>query len=61
MFYRLTLAGKRAAGVTPDDIVEKELSLSGVQRPITEAQLAGEFYNWFRFGDFAGWLIEKPA
>jgi tRNA (cmo5U34)-methyltransferase len=61
VFYRLTLAGKRAAGVTPDEIVEKELSLSGVQRPITEAQLAGEFYNWFRFGDFAGWLIEKPA
>jgi tRNA (cmo5U34)-methyltransferase len=61
VFYRLTLAGKRAAGVTPDEIVEKELSLSGVQRPITEAQLAGEFYNWFRFGDFAGWLIEKQA
>ena len=61
VLYGLTLAGKRAAGVTPDEIVEKELSLSGVQRPITEAQLAGEFYNWFRFGDFAGWLIEKPA
>ena len=43
------------------ETIEKELSLSGVQRPITEDQLAGEFINWFRFGDFSGYLIEKPA
>ncbi len=42
-------------------IIEKELSLSGVQRPITEDQLAGDFINWFKFGDFSGYLIEKPA
>jgi hypothetical protein len=35
--------------------------LSGVQRPITEDQLAGDFINWFKFGDFSGYLIEKPA
>lgn len=61
VFYRLTLAGKRAAGVTADEIIEKELSLSGVQRPITEAQLSGVAYQWFKFGDFTGWLIERPA
>jgi tRNA (cmo5U34)-methyltransferase len=61
VFYRLTLAGKRAAGVTPEEIVEKELSLSGVQRPIVEQQLGGDAYLWFKFGDFAGWLIERPA
>lgn len=61
VFYRLTLAGKRAAGVTPDEIVEKELSLSGVQRPIVEDQLGGSAYLWFKFGDFAGWVIERPA
>ena len=61
VFYRLTLAGKRAAGVTPDEIVEKELSLSGVQRPILESQLGGSAYLWFKFGDFAGWVIERPA
>ena len=44
-----------------DEIIEKELSLSGVQRPITEDQLAGDFINWFKFGDFSGYLIEKPA
>lgn len=61
VFYRLTLAGKRAAGTSAEEIVEKELSLCGVQRPIVESQLSGEAYNWFRFGDFAGWLIERPA
>jgi hypothetical protein len=35
--------------------------LSGVQRPITEEQLGGSFVNWFRFGDFSGYIIERPA
>lgn len=61
VFYRLTLAGKRAAGVGADEIIEKELSLCGVQRPIVEGQLGGESYLWFKFGDFAGWVIERPA
>lgn len=61
VFYRLTLAGKRAAGVAPDEIIEKELSLSGVQRPIVESQLGAPGYLWFKFGDFAGWIIEKTA
>lgn len=38
-----------------------ELSLCGVQRPIVEGQLGGESYLWFKFGDFAGWVIERPA
>lgn len=61
VMYRLTLAGKRAAGVDASEILEKELSLSGVQRPINEAQLSGDSHLWFKFGDFAGWLIERPA
>lgn len=61
IFYRLTLAGKRAAGVASDEIIEKELSLSGVQRPIIESQLGSSAYLWFKFGDFAGWIIEKTA
>ena len=61
VFYRLTLAGKKASGTNSDEIIEKELSLSGVQRPITEDQLAGDFINWFKFGDFSGYLIENPA
>ncbi len=55
---RLTLAGKVGTGVPPKEIVEKELSLSGVQRPLDPRDLPGEPVEWFRFGDFAGWLIE---
>ena len=61
ILYRLTLAGKKAANVSAEEIIEKELSLSGVQRPITEEQLGGSFVNWFRFGDFSGYIIERPA
>lgn len=61
VMYRLTLAGKFAVGATGDEILQKELSLSGVQRPITEGQLGGAVLPWFRFGDFAGWVIERPA
>ena len=57
VLWRLALAGKAAAGVDAQDILAKELSLSGVQRPIDpkEIQPATEI---FRFGDFAGWIIE---
>ena len=57
VLWRLALAGKAAAGVDAKDILAKELSLSGVQRPIDpkEIQPATEI---FRFGDFAGWIIE---
>lgn len=59
VLYRLTLAGKRSAGVPADEILEKELSLSGVQRPVRVEELGqGLLTEWFRFGDFAGWVIE---
>lgn len=59
---RLTLNAKREAGANSDDIITKELALAGVQRPISAAVLA-EFgaVEWFRFADFGGYLIEKPA
>ena len=58
--YRLTLAAKYEAGASPEEIIRKELSLAGVQRPITEAELPG-FVPIFRFGDFAGFLYERPV
>jgi tRNA (cmo5U34)-methyltransferase len=60
IMYRLTLAGKFSAGVSSDEIIQKELSLAGVQRPISPDHLPGNPYQWFRFGDFAGFIIEKP-
>lgn len=58
VLWRLALAGKVAAGVDAGEIVAKELSLSGVQRPLAASELGQGAIEWFRFGDFGGWLIE---
>lgn len=60
IMYRLTLAGKYQAGVNAQEIIDKELSLAGVQRPISLKQLPCFPYQWFKFGDFAGYILEKP-
>jgi tRNA (cmo5U34)-methyltransferase len=60
VLQRLALAGKIAAGVSPEQVLEKELSLSGVQRPVYLNELPAGGIEVFRFGDFAGWLFEKP-
>ena len=58
--YRLTLAEKLKT-TNAEEIINKELSLQGIQRPINY-QLIKE-YNpqlFFRFSDFVGYIIEKP-
>lgn len=60
VIYRMTLAAKYEAGASPDEIIAKELSLAGIQRPMDESELRG-FEPVFRFGDFTGWLYERPA
>jgi len=55
---RMTIAGKVAAGAPADEIIEKELSLAGYQRPIDENELPDARVEFFRFGEFAGWIIE---
>ena len=58
---RLTLAGKVEKGVPAEEIVAKELSLGGVQRPIIHNQflhLVGVTTTpVFQFGEFRGWVI----
>jgi tRNA (cmo5U34)-methyltransferase len=56
---RLALNEKLNSGATPKDIIDKELSLSGVQIPINTCILPENAVEFFRFGDFAGWIIEK--
>lgn len=56
--YRLTLAAKYEAGAKPDEIIAKELSIAGVQRPMAAEELDG-FVEFFRFGDFAGYVWER--
>lgn len=58
VLWRMTLAGKVAAGVSPQEIIAKELSLAGVQRPLREAEVCGGAVPYFQFGDFRGWIIE---
>lgn len=58
---RLTLAGKVAANVAPARIVAKELSLAGVQRPIDADRLLPGAVEFFRFGEFSGWILESPS
>lgn len=57
---RLALAGKVAAGADPAEVIAKELSLAGAQRPLRLSELPAGAAEVFRFGDFAGWVIEAP-
>jgi tRNA (cmo5U34)-methyltransferase len=59
---RATMAGKLSSGTPPDEIVAKELSIGGVQRPLPSDYFNSHIPNAteiFRFGEFAGYLIEK--
>lgn len=60
VIYRLTLAAKYEAGAKPEEIISKELSLAGVQRPMSESELS-DFTPLFRFGDFGGFLYERAV
>ena len=57
---RLTMYWKLENGAKPKDIISKELSLSGVQRPL-DAELLRLFgaKQFFQLGEFKGWVIEK--
>ena len=55
---RLTWDCKLRQGAEPGAVMRKELSLSGVQRPLYKGELGSDAVEVFRFGDFAGWLIE---
>lgn len=56
---RLTMAWKLNNGADPEDIIAKELSLAGVQRPIEPKILGHDARLFFQFGEFAGWVIHK--
>ena len=59
--HRYVMATKIRKGTSPADVLRKETALCGIQNPLPRdffrALPAREF---FRFGDFAGWIIEKP-
>lgn len=62
VIHRMTIAGKIKGGATPAEIIEKELSIGGVQRPLSWQFMHIAVPNAvevFRFGEFAGWVIEN--
>ena len=55
---RLTMQFKLQQGAKPEDVLNKEMSLAGVQIPIDPAILGEDAKQFFRMGEFAGWIIE---
>lgn len=58
VLWRLTLAGKISAHVSPQEIIAKELSLAGIQRPLRPEEITCGAVPYFQFGEFRGWIIE---
>lgn len=46
-------------GANPEDVIKKELSLAGYQRPVDASTLPYNAKTFFQFGEFAGWVIES--
>jgi tRNA (cmo5U34)-methyltransferase len=53
---RMTLRQKLNSGVSPEEIIEKELSLSGVQRPLSSKYKTDSCF--FKVGEFEGYIYE---
>lgn len=59
VFSRLTMQQKLNAGANPENILRKELSLAGYQRPINPSKvLPPKAVQFFQMGEFGGWVIE---
>jgi tRNA (cmo5U34)-methyltransferase len=56
---RLPMQWKLNNGASGDDIVKKEISLSGYQRPINVNILPKHAIQFFQMGEFCGWVVEK--
>ena len=52
---RMTLRQKLSAGESKEGIINKELSLSGIQRPLDYSDIDGK--RFFQVGEFSGFVI----
>ena len=59
LLERLRWQHKIDTGEKGEEIVQKEMSLIGVQRPIDSAMLEPAL-QWFKIGAFAGWVCPIP-
>ncbi len=56
---RMTLEAKRNAGANAQSVLDKEVSLAGVQRPVCHELLQSfRAVEFFRFADFGGYIVE---
>jgi len=58
---RLAIQWKINNEIPPDEIIAKELSLAGYQRPINPTVLFPTARQFFQFGEFGGWIIEAEG
>lgn len=56
---RLTMAWKYENGTSAEDILRKELSLAGYQRPVEPRLFRERGEIFFALGEFRGWVLEK--
>lgn len=59
---RLCWRMKKAAGVEPEEVLSKEISLMGAQRPLGVGFIKRHLRDaqeFFRYGEFAGYLITR--
>jgi tRNA (cmo5U34)-methyltransferase len=57
---RLAMDWKLKGGAKAEDIIAKELSLAGYQRPVDERMFESfGSHKFFQLGEFAGWIIER--
>jgi tRNA (cmo5U34)-methyltransferase len=60
VFKRLAMHFKILNGVESKDILHKDLTLSGIQRPIKDVtEYLHGAKQFFQMGEFKGWVIEK--
>jgi tRNA (cmo5U34)-methyltransferase len=55
---RLGMHWKIQQGASLGDVTTKEMSLAGVQIPFDPSMLGADAKEFFRMGEFAGWVVE---
>lgn len=56
---RMAMQFKLDSGASAEDVIAKELSLSGYQRPVNPHILDTNARVFFALGEFVGWVIER--
>lgn len=58
LMHRITMEWKLRNGASPSSVIDKELSLSGIQRPLNYSELDG-YIEFMKIGEFSGFILSK--